>query len=747
MNIPASFSGPHTYNTVGTFVVTVTATDLALNTFQVTQTVTVTPNLPPTCTLTVTPPSGSAPLPVTATGSCTDPDGDTLNEVLDWGDHTTSPGPSGTHTYNKADNYKVTLTATDPANLTGSATQNVSVSRNQTPTCTLTVVPTSGPAPLPVSATAICSDKDDDPLTTLLSWGDGATTNSATGTHTYTNSGNFTVTVTATDPVGNVGTASQPVSVATTTPVCSVLVSPTAGNAPLAVSAQATCSDAGNDLSSVVTDFGDGFYQMGNNPTHTYVSGGSYTVTVVAHDKAGNASQPVTQKLTVSDDPALFVGIGGGQVAAFSRSGSHQTTLNSNQGGSMTGMNFDAVNNLYSTNFTADTVSRFNGSNTLMGTFGSGYNCKPESIVFDQSGNAYVGETGCSHAILKFDAYGNLEAAYSVATEQEGSDWIDLAADQCTIFYTSQGSSVLRYNACSKQQMPAFATGLSTGLGVKILPDGSVLVADKQDVVRFDSGGRKIMTYNASGENCFVSVTLDSDNASFWAADYCSSDVVEFNINSGNEVAKFNSGTAANTVYGISERIDPPRVTPAGALTPTPAQASVSGGQAATFTLGFNPNGAAASQTFTFSCAGLPANSSCSFSPASVQAGSGPVSTQLTLSTAGATAKLSSPGKPSAWLLALSFPWFGVVLAVFGGERNRRRARLLLLGLLLACLIPLLSCSGASGGSSSSPPPPSNPAAPPTPGSTTPSGTYTVVIHATSTGGAQSSTAVTLTVQ
>ncbi|MGE5726624.1 MAG: PKD domain-containing protein [Acidobacteriota bacterium] len=748
----SSFSVQHTYGTPGSYVVTVTATDALLNTAVVTQGVTVTApppppprNQPPTCTLTVAPTTGTAPLTVTATGSCTDPDGDTLSEVLDWGDHTTTNGTNGTHTYNARGRFTVTLTATDSGGLTGSATQTVNVNKNQTPTCTLNVTPNSGPAPLTVTAAATCTDTDGDTLVTSIAWGDSTTTNGTTGTHTYNTSGSFTVTVTATDIAGNTGTASQAVTEASSTPSCTLQASPSSGNAPLVVTVTANCTDAGNDLSTVLTDFGDGFYLTGNGSSHTYVSGGSYTVTVTAHDKAGNSSQPVSTSVTVSDNPVLFVGAGNGQVQQFSRSGNKQTTLNSNQGGSMTGMALDSVENLYTTDFTADTVSKFNGSNTPMGTFGSGYNCKPESIVFDRAGNAYVGETGCSHAILKFDAYGNLMAAYSVTTEQEGSDWIDLASDGCTIFYTSQGSSVLRYNACARQQMPSFATGLNTALAVKILPDQSVLVADKQDIVRFDSAGRKIMTYTASGENCWVSLALDSDNASFWAADYCSSDVVQFNINSGNEVSKFNSGMPANTVYGLTERVDPSGVTPAGPLSASPAQASVTGGQSTTFTLNFAPNGGAAGQTFTFSCASLPANSSCSFSPATLLAGGGPLSTQLTITTAGASAQLALPRKAAGWMLALALPCFGIIF-VFGDAVPRRRKRFLPAFLLLACLLALFACSGASGSSSASPPP-SGPTSPPTPGSTTPSGAYKVVIHATASGGRQSSTAVSLTVQ
>src|SRR5207237_7115537 len=106
------------------------------------------------------------------------------------------------------------------------------------------------------------------------------------------------------------------------------------------------------------------------------------------------------------------------------------------------------------TDFTAANVTKFNGAGIIQGSFGSQYNCKPESIVFDDAGNVYVGQAGCSHALLKFDAYGNLMASYQPPVEDQGTDWIDLAADQCTIYYTSEGTSVLRYNVCNSQQLP-----------------------------------------------------------------------------------------------------------------------------------------------------------------------------------------------------------------------------------------------------------------------------------------------------
>jgi hypothetical protein len=87
-----------------------------------------------------------------------------------------------------------------------------------------------------------------------------------------------------------------------------------------------------------------------------------------------------------------------------------------------------------------------------------------------------------------------------------------------------------------------------------MLPDGGMLIANKQDIVRLDSAGRIITRYNSSGESCWVSLTLDPDGKSFWAVDYCSSDIIHFDITSGNQLTKFNSGTPTQTVFGIAMR-------------------------------------------------------------------------------------------------------------------------------------------------------------------------------------------------
>lgn len=605
------------------------------------------------------------------------------------------------------------------------------------PTCTLNVSPTTGVAPLSVTASGLCTTPLNDITQEYLDWGDGTRTLVSPGftvTHTYNSSGTFNVVLTAFDALGQSGSASQTVKVSPPLQ-CSPQATPASGKAPLAVTVTANCTDP-NGTPTVVMQFGDGYYQSGPTASHTYVSGGNFKVVVTAKDAAGNAYVG-TVNVAVSAMSSLFVGINNGQVKEFGKDGPPLATLSTNLGGSTTGMAFDQFANLYVTDFTADAVSKFAGLGPAAG-FGSGYNCKPESIIFDRSGNAYVGETGCSHAIVKLDPYGTIIAVYQPAVEQQGTDWIDLASDQCTIYYTSQGPSVLRFNACTRQQLPPLTSQLTTGLALRILPDGSVLVANLKNIMRFDAAGKLLQTYDAPGEDCWSALAPDGDGTSFWATDYCTSDVVRFDLAQASVISRFNAGVPANSVFGIQTFV-PPQMTAAGTLIASPATASVTPGQAASYSLSFSPVGAAVGQDFTFTCGNLPAGTSCTFSPPTATAQASGMSVNVTINTStGATAALHKSGL--AWL-AFIIPILPLV--VIGGLPRKRTTMLLVLGLLL--VIPFLSCGG--GGTSRTLNSNSNNSAPPTPGNgATSAGTYTVLVHAQS-GSQQSSTTVQLTVQ
>jgi len=745
-------SGTHTYTGTGTFTVTLTATDAAGKNGTATQSVTVNGNQPPHFTLSLNPASGNVPLTVNATGNCTDPENDITSTIIDWGDGTKTSGTSGSHTYTVAGHYNVTLTATDSCGLTGSASQKVDAHKsvNQPPTCALSVAPNAGPAPLTVNASGNCTDPENDIVSTILDWGDSTPPlNNTSGTHTYKVVATYTVKLTATDSAGNVGIATQTVTVGSghnAPPTCSMTASPGTGQVPFSVTVAPHCTDLENDITLITIDFGDSFYTTvgpGANASHTYTRSGAFTAVVKATDIAGNVSNAASQTITASDVASEFVGVGSGQIKQFDQNGKTLKSLATNQGGSLTGMAFDWLDALYVTDFSADTVSKFNGNGTLIGTFGSGYNCKPESIVFDNSGNAYVGETGCSHALLKFDAYGNLAAAYTVSTEVEGSDWIDLAADQCTIYYTSQGTTVFRFNACTGQQQPPFATGLTTGLAVKILGDGSVLVADKADIVHFDSCGHVIGKFTAPDESCLVSLALDPDGKTFWALDYCSSDVLRFDVGSGAQVTKFSSGAAAQTTYGIGMPRPAPTITPAGPLIASSESVTISAGQSASFNVAFVPSGSAVGQSFNFSCANLPVGATCNFTPQSATVTSAGITVPVTITTKAAS-HAQMQGLFAQKFMAFWTLFAGVLFAGDLGFRRRSRTRMWRLMLVILLLAGLIACSasskssgGNSGGNTSAP----------TATSTTPAGTYTVVVRATANNGLQSSTVVSLAVQ
>jgi PKD repeat protein len=522
-----------------------------------------------------------------------------------------------------------------------------------------------------------------------------------------------------------------------TAPTCTLTVSPTTGKVPLPVTATGACTDAEQNIQTVVLDFGDGTTVNASSGSHTYTLPGTFTVKVTATDAlglSGSASQTVT---TSSFPIGIFVGVEGGTVMQFSSDGKLIGSMSTGLGGTVSGMGFDKSGILYVTDFTAGNVSKFDTTTgTLVGTFGAGYNCQPETIVFDGAGNAYIGQQGCSRSILKFDASGKLLASFQGKTENQGNDDVDLSADQCTLLYTSEGPSVFRYDVCKNQQLTPFATGLKKALMLRMLPDGGAIVADLTDIVRLNASGQITSTYTAAGEQCLYSIALDSDGTSFWVGDYCSSNIYRFDIASGKQLMKFNTGTASGTVFGIAVAgtgLNVAGLGSAGAASASPSSATLATGQSATFKVTFTANAASAGKTLTLSCAGLPAGLSCSFTPSSITLGAAGTATTVTLTiTRTTTAALFTP--TSTWALAT---WMGIVPAiVFAGRRPpKRRYPLLWLVLIVIGVGLWSSCGGNPQGMSQSATPPP-----------TPQGTYNVIVVGAGSG-VQSSTTVAVTVQ
>ena len=124
---------------------------------------------------------------------------------------------------------------------------------------------------------------------------------------------------------------------------------------------------------------------------------------------------------------------------------------------------------------------------------------------------------------------------------------MDLETDQCTMLYTTEGSTIFRHDVCTNTPLSNFATGLSgNAYALRILPSGDVLVAMGVNVLRLNSAGVIQQTYDATGENSWFALNLDPDGTSFWSADFGTSNVYRFDIASGNVITSFNTGTSIN---------------------------------------------------------------------------------------------------------------------------------------------------------------------------------------------------------
>ena len=117
----------HTYTSAGVYTATLTVSD---GTLSDAATVTITvdaANQAPTAALIATPTTGTAPLNVNFSGTpSSDPDGDALTYVWDFGDGNTATGATTSHVYTAVGGYTATLTVSD-GTLTDSETATITV--------------------------------------------------------------------------------------------------------------------------------------------------------------------------------------------------------------------------------------------------------------------------------------------------------------------------------------------------------------------------------------------------------------------------------------------------------------------------------------------------------------------------------------------------------------------------------------------------------------------------------------------
>ncbi|HEX3333173.1 MAG TPA: Ig-like domain repeat protein [Acidimicrobiales bacterium] len=284
---------------------------------------------------------------------------------------------------------------------------------------------------------------------------------------------------------------------------------------------------------------------------------------------------------TVFQSGQVFASVGFSTVNVYdANSGNTLTSLADSTGEPYTaGSAFDSNGNFYVTDDTSGDISEFGPDGTPMGQFATGLQ-NPLSLVFDSSGNLYVGQQTTPY-IAEFTPSGQrLPDIGPLQTELYGDDWIDLSSDQCTFYYTTEGTDVMRYNKCTNTQMPTFNHVPLKGLNafeVKILDNGDVLVADSNADVLLDPTGNVIQTYPCSSlpgcGNQLFAIALDPDATSFWTADSSTGNVYRVDLATG--AVRQTMNTHAGYLYGLSVKDELQAATSPTTVSATPTSLAV----------------------------------------------------------------------------------------------------------------------------------------------------------------------------
>jgi len=292
----------HTYTTVGSFTVTLTASNINGSDVE-TKVGYITVN-----------PAGYAPVANFTVDNRTIKAGETVtftdqstNNPTSWswnfGDEMTSTSRNPSHTYTTAGTYTITLTSSNSFGSDG-----------ETRVGYITVNPAgSGPVAnftvdfrtITVGETVTFTDQStNNPTSWSWNFGDGQTSNLPSPAHTYASAGTYTVTLTASNSIGSDGETKVDyiiVNLAGSPPVANFTALPTR----ITVGGTITFNDQStNNPTSWSWNFGDDHTSSLPSPTHTFSSVGTYTITLIVSNINGSHEAVLTDYITINPLPS-----------------------------------------------------------------------------------------------------------------------------------------------------------------------------------------------------------------------------------------------------------------------------------------------------------------------------------------------------------------------------------------------------------------------------------------------------------
>ena len=126
------------------------------------------------------------------------------------------------------------------------------------------------------------------------------------------------------------------------------------------------------------------------------------------------------------------------------------------------------------------------------------------------------------------------------------------------MYYTSEGTTVKRYNVCTSTQLPDFATNLPGGIcfALRIRSNGEVMVACDTVALRLNAagGGDPAVSHHLPipAPASFFASNLDPDGTSFWTGDYPTGHIYKIDIATGAMLLTFTAPPQGTSMAGLA---------------------------------------------------------------------------------------------------------------------------------------------------------------------------------------------------
>lgn len=213
------------------------------------------------------------------------------------------------------------------------------------------------------------------------------------------------------------------------------------------------------------------------------------------------------------------------------------------------GLAFDVAGNLYTANFLANTITRYDNAGTLMeSSFASTGMNSPVGLAFDSNGNLYAANY-FGNTLSKYNSSGSMSL---FASGLNGPQC--LAFDLAGILYATNGlgNTITRYDSAGSLLEPAFAnSGMNEPVGLAFDAAGDLYIANyyNNNITHYDSSGSLLSGPFASvGLNNPYGLAVDSAG-NFYVTNFGDNTIAKFNAAGTYQFSWSSAATPRNLAF------------------------------------------------------------------------------------------------------------------------------------------------------------------------------------------------------